>query len=222
MLPATRRTRWCPRLGWKTASTPLPTCMAARRCCSPWPGHSRGVERSRSTAGACSRRPEPNALKNRRNKAREGGFQRGGALRQGRAKSGERLRFHGWLSPRSSVRRGLPRRRRARWRLWRRECPAEMAGGKRRSFGQQWRCGGTEWERLRAKERGDRGKWGCLGEWSGVPTGSCRSEPGDRGHVADVRPPHGRCRVEKVGRVHLPPFLFFFEFLFPKNFKCHF
>ena len=152
MLPAARRTRWCPWLGQRTARAPLLACMVARRCCSPWPGHSGGAERSRSTVGACSNRHEPNALKNRRNKARKGGFRYGGALRRGRANSGELLRLRGGLSPRSSVRRGLPRRWRTQRWPWRGEWPVETAGGERRSFGQQWRRGGADWERLRVKE----------------------------------------------------------------------
>ena len=115
--------------------------------------------------------------------------------------SSELLRSRGGLTPRLSVRRCLPWRWRTRRWPWRGEWPAETASGERRSFGQQWRHGGA-WERERPRQkRGRQGEWRRLGERGGIPTGSCRSEPGGRGHVANVRPPRGRHRVEKGGHV---------------------
>jgi len=82
-----------------TGALPL-ACMAARRRCSPWPGCSGGVERARGTVYASSSHSEPNALKNRQNRAETGRFLRGGALRRVRANSGERFRVRRGFSPR--------------------------------------------------------------------------------------------------------------------------
>ena len=163
MLPAARRTRWCPWLGRRTARAPLLACMAARRRCSSWPCHSSGVERSHGIIRARSGRPKHNAHKNKRKRARKGEFQRGGALRRGRVNSCEPLRSHGGLPPWLSVRRGLPRRWRTRRWSWRGERPAEMAGGERRSSASNGAAAGlgagaAEGEGGRDREHG--GAWG--------------------------------------------------------------
>jgi len=79
VLPAARRTQGCPWFSRRTTEAPPLACMAARRHCSPWPGHSGGVERARGTVEAFSSCYEPNALKIKRNGAETRRFRRGGA-----------------------------------------------------------------------------------------------------------------------------------------------
>ena len=210
--------------------------MAARRRCSPWPGRSGAVERARGTVEASSSCYEPNALKIKRNEEETRRFRRGEALRRGRANSGERFRVHGGLSPRLSVRRGLPRRRRTR--RWSRcgERATNATCGERRSAGRQWRRSGATAARASGEEEREReGTEWRLGARGAVPTGVSRSASGASTtpaygrHVAGVRWSKAGAHVRERGgetgpgrkgggrRSSACPL--FFEFLFSKNLK---
>ena len=244
MFPAARRTRWCPWLGRGTTRAPFLACMVAWRRCSPWPGHSGGVERSRSTVGARSGHPEHNAHKNKRKGVKKGGFQRGGALQRGRVNSGEPLRSHRGLPPRLSVRRGLPRRWRTRRWAWRGRWPVETAGVERRSLASNGATtelgagaavgeGGGDTENGGAWGRGVSSRPGHAGR------SQAATSPTYNSYVAGVWWRRaGRARAqgggEKLGRAcerakreagrpsSACPLSLFLNFFFPKELKCKF
>ena len=235
MLPAARRTRGYPWFGRRTTGAPLLACMAARRRCSPWPGHSGGVERARGIVRASSPRPEPNALKSKRNEAEIGGFRRGGALRRGRgtpsSDCGLADGFH-LCRVCAGAYRG----------------EGKDGGGLRAENGSQARPAASGGARPAMAPRRSlllrlRSRAGKEREQGGD------SRPGGRVYDAGVRPPRGRRQVERGGRVRArrgegsqaarlngprgrqvglavpAPFLlffFFFEFLFSNNFPNSF
>jgi hypothetical protein len=246
VFPAARRNRWCPWLGRGMARAPLLACMAARRRCSPWTGHSVRVEHSCSTVGARSGHPEHNMHKNKRKGAEKGGFQCGGSLRRDRMNSGKPLRSHGGLPPRLSVRRGLPRRWRTQRWAWHARWPVETAGGERRSSASNVATAELGVGVAAGEGGGDRENGGAWG--SGVasrPGHASRSRavvatsPTYGRHVASVGSRRaGRARTrgggETVGRAceraereagrpsSACPLSLFLNFFFPKEFKCKF
>jgi len=165
-----------------------------------------------------------------------GGFRCGGALRRGRGNSGERLRARGWLSSWLSVRRGLPRRMRARRWSWRGEWLTGTAGGERRSSasngamalttaaalasgegegvgrGHNGASGGAGWRPDRVKPVAGRPRprrRHTAATWS-APGGARRARPhvgeGRGSWAARLSRPKGR----RVGPAAPAPFFFFF------------